>query len=224
MDAAVKQLTETLRPVIHSVLEHELLSAIRSGSLSSTQLFRFACEYQIVSEHFPRNLCAAAALLPNDEARVFLISNLWDEHGRGDPDRSHRTLYRRFIGALAAATEEPRRAPLPSTIAYVDEMLALCGRRDVAAAVGALCFGVESYTSEQYRRTLEGLEKYHFFAEADLEFFRVHIDHDPRHYSELLDIVSLLELVPAHFASLRDGAAEALRLELMMWDGIAQSL
>jgi pyrroloquinoline quinone (PQQ) biosynthesis protein C len=155
---------------------------------------------------------------------LFLIKNLWDEHGGGDPGQSHRSLYRRFVAALAKKTEEVRPTPLPSTIAYVEEMLALCGRRDVAAAVGALCFGVENYTSEQYRRTLEGLQKYAFFAEPDLEFFRVHIAHDPRHYSELLDVISFLDLVPEHIATLKDGAAEALRLELMMWDGIAESL
>ncbi|MCU1294666.1 MAG: hypothetical protein JWP08_3516, partial [Bryobacterales bacterium] len=110
MDDAIKDLMETLRPAIDRVLEHELLSAIRSARLTPAQLFRFACEYQIVSEHFPRNVCAAAALVPTDEARSFLIQNLWDEHGCGDPNRSHRTLYRRFVAALADNTEQVRPA------------------------------------------------------------------------------------------------------------------
>jgi len=76
-----------------------------------------------------------------------LVRNLWDEHGRGDPERSHRALYARFLRSLGVA--EPLKAVrrFRSTRNYVQRMLALCRGSGLAQVMGALCFGVESCCS-----------------------------------------------------------------------------
>jgi len=153
-----------------------------------------------------------------------LVRNLWDEHGRGDPERSHRALYARFLRSLGVA--EPLKAVrrFRSTRNYVQRMLALCRGSGLAQVMGALCFGVESYTSEQYRRMLEGLQRHRAWEDGDLDFFEVHVQDDPRHYKELLDVLSGLRLVPERTDAVRQGALAAIRLELEFWDGLAAGI
>src|SRR2546421_3407767 len=92
MDKFFQQLEADLRPGIERILTHPFLQRLAEASITSSQLREFTLQYNIYCSHFPRYLAAVAANVPDDATRLSLIENLWEEHGEGNLDLSHRTL------------------------------------------------------------------------------------------------------------------------------------
>ena len=56
----------------------------------------------------------AAAKIADDQIRMPIVENLWEEHGEGDITRSHRQLYINFLRSLNLS-EQQIETSAPST-------------------------------------------------------------------------------------------------------------
>lgn len=225
MSKFFKDLETSLREGINQILEHPFLQRIADASLTKPQLQYFAKQYSIYCYYFPRFLAAAAANIPYDETRMPIIENLWEEHGEGKLSKSHRMLYNDFAAALEVSPEELKAAqPLASTQACVATLFDLCLNGSFIESLGALGPGTEFFTSEEYSIIAEGLAKYDFLTDKDIEFWTVHISLDEAHYSEMIDILVPYADSKENRDLIREGAETAIELELSFWDGLEQFL
>jgi pyrroloquinoline quinone (PQQ) biosynthesis protein C len=220
MNSFIKELEDELRPKIDAVLQSRYLSRLSNGALTLEQLRRFTIQYWYYCQYFPRLMAAAAANVPDDQTRDSLVRNLWEEHGKGDPTRSHRVLFLKFAAALNVESELDQQAPYPSTEAFVQGMFNLCQSSHFLEAVGALSVGGEFYTSEQYGLILNGLERYSFLSAPSLEFWRVHISMDVGHYEEMAISLSRWTESEEWRDLIRRGAHRAVDLDLVFWEGL----
>jgi len=62
--------------------------------------YYLAQEYYPVNLAFPRLLAAAISQVTDEDARLHLVKNLYEEHGDLDPTKTHTELFRKFIRAL----------------------------------------------------------------------------------------------------------------------------
>ncbi|MFK7904750.1 MAG: TenA family transcriptional regulator [Chitinophagales bacterium] len=225
MNLYFKELEDSLREGIDKILKHPFLKRIEEASLTKLQLQYFAKQYSIYCYYFPRFLAATAANIPYDETRMPIIENLWEEHGEGKMSKSHRMLYNNFAASLGVTVKELKEAqPLASTQTCVSTLFNLCLNGSFIESLGALGPGTEFFTSEEYSIIANGLAKYDFLTDKDIEFWTVHISLDEAHYSEMVDILVPYIDTEENRRLVKEGAEAAIELELSFWDGLEHFL
>lgn len=220
-----KRLEEELADDIRKILEHPFMQRLSEGWLNERQLRYFAEQYHVYCTHFPRFLAAAAANIPDDETRMPIIENLWEEHGEGKLALSHRILYQRFAAALGL--DKARLAavePLPTTRICCENLLNLCMDGHFIESLGALGPGTEFFTNEEYSLIAKGLNTYSFLTSEDIYFWTVHISLDEDHYSEMVAALQPWASTAEQRYRIKTGARKALDLELLFWEGLEDHL
>ncbi|MCP3929035.1 MAG: hypothetical protein GY705_08040 [Bacteroidetes bacterium] len=210
---------------IQKILHHPFLDRIKNVSLSKSQLQFFAKQYYIYCTYFPRFLAAVAGNIPDDKTRMPIIQNIWEEHGSGDLQRSHRALFLQFAKALDITTDELKKTePLASTQICVENLINLCHSSHFLESLGALGPGTEFFTSEEYELIADGLRKYDFLDEKALEFWTIHIALDVEHYSGIVKAMEPWVTTQSNRYLIKVGAKKAIDLELLFWEGLEDNL
>jgi pyrroloquinoline-quinone synthase len=119
--------------------KHPLFERLTHGSFSRDAERRVALEIFHVVEAFPLFLSALITSIDDFRLRMELVDNLYEEHGRMNPERVHVVTYRGFLRALGVSEEvfAASRPELPS-LCYNRALLDLCGRQSMAEGLGAL--------------------------------------------------------------------------------------
>ena len=220
-----KELESDLQEGIDKILTHPFLKRIEDGWLDKTQLQYFAKQYDVYCKHFPRFLAACAANIPDDTTRMPIVENLWEEHGEGKLEGSHRILYENFMDGLGITRNAQKDIkPLPTTIICCENLLNLCQDGNFLESLGALGPGTEFFTNEEYSIILNGLKKYDFLSEKAVEFWAVHISLDEHHYSEILEAIAPWVTSIENKFLIKTGAKKAIDLEILFWDGLEDNL
>jgi len=208
-----------LNPEIQKVLKHPFFKRLNSGELSKQQIQMFAIDYYFYCQCFPQLLGYAAAKIVDDETRMPIIKNLWEEHGEGDIRKSHRVLYTNFLNSLDLTADEIFSSkPSMSTEKYINDLLTICNNGtflDVLALVGP---GTEYFASQEFLIIYEGLSKYDFGRKLDLEYWEIHIEIDDHHSSETLNVIKPYLTSEQNKRSVFNNSFKTIELELMFWD------
>lgn len=219
------QLEESLRPEIDKILTHPFIKRIEDGWLNEEQLKYFAKQYGVYCRYFPRFLAAAASHIPDDQTRLPIVENLWEEHGSGDLNGSHRVLYERFAKACGVSKAELESTiPLPEVRICVENLLNSCTHDHFLFGLGALGPGTEFFTGEEYSIIETGMKKYDFLSPEDYYFWTVHISLDEEHYSGIVDAMRPWIEDEQNRVLISSGAGRAIHLEQLFWDGLEENL
>ena len=220
-----KHLEKELEEGIQKILTHPFLKRMEDAWLNKKQLQYFAEQYSVYCRYFPRFLAATAANIPDDETRMPIIENLWEEHGEGKLIKSHRILFNRFAAGLGLSREDLDAViPLPTTQICCDNLINLCHDGHFLESLGALGPGTEYFTNEEYSLIYKGLKQYDFLTEEDLEFWSVHITLDEEHYSEMVGAIAPWINSLENKYLVKTGAKKAIDLEILFWDGLEDNL
>jgi pyrroloquinoline quinone (PQQ) biosynthesis protein C len=204
------------------ILRSSFFSKLKAGSYSQSQLRHFAEQYYVASSAFPQILALAAGNIGDDQRRLGLISNLWDEHGNGTASRAHRAILEKFVVATGSTKVKSSIAkPSVTTYSYVAGMKALCSDKNERIILGALGPGCEAFTPTEYVHLTSALREVYGFSDDQLEFFIDHARHDGSHIKDLYDGIALL--VEGDDCAISDvvfGARVAMHLERVLWEGL----
>jgi pyrroloquinoline-quinone synthase len=221
----LRQLENELEPEIKKILDHPFIRRIQDAWLTKDQLQYFAKQYNIYCQYFVRFLSACASNIPDDKTRMPVIVNLWEEHGEGNIEKSHRVLFEQFAMAVGLNTRDLQLAkPLYSTSICCENLFNISRDHHFLMSMGALGPGTEYFTSDEYSLIYEGLKKYDFLDETSLTFWKVHIGLDDMHYSEFCRALEpwLHDDEARGWVSM--GARRAIDLEILFWDGLENQL
>lgn len=219
------ELESELREGINKILKHPFLGRINDAWLNKEQLIYFVEQYSVYCRYFPRFLAAAAANIPDDKTRMPIVENLWEEHGEGKIEQSHRILYNKFAASLGLTVEHLDQVePLATTRICCENLINLCHDGHFLESLGALGPGTEFFTNEEYSIIEQGLKKYDFLTDEDVNFWTVHISLDEDHYSEMIDAVRPWANNLENKYLIKSGAKKAIDLEVLFWDGLEDNL
>ena len=218
-------LERELREGIDKILHHPFLKRIDDAWLNKEQLKYFVEQYSVYCRYFPRFLSAAAANIPDDKTRMPIVENLWEEHGEGRIEKSHRILYNNFAASLGLSVEDLNKVePLATTQICCENLINLCHDGHFLESLGALGPGTEFFTNEEYSIIERGLKKYDFLTDEDVYFWTVHISLDEDHYSEMIDAIVPWANRLENKYLIKSGAKKAIDLEVLFWDGLEDNL
>lgn len=217
-----EKLLKELSPNVDSIINHHFLLKLESGTYSINEIRIFSEQYYLISCAFTRFLLIAGANIKNEEHRMPIIDNLYDEHGRGNYLHSHRVLLQKFM-TIVETKKVDQIVPLPSTSAYINGMFKLCESNSELEILGAIGPGCEYFTDLQYSRIVKPLFEIYKYTKDDLFFFYEHINHDPRHTSDIDNIILDLVKNDSDFNLVINGAKQSIIFEKIFWDGLYEA-
>ena len=194
------------------------LSRCQNGQISREELESFIQQHQIYSRWFTRFIAALLANIDDDEHRLALTHNLFDEMGLGDAGSlPHSKLYRNMMESMGLA---PCTTPLPTTQRLVDTMFECCKSPNYMVALGAMCLGAEGIVPFLYQRIVDG-----FLAIGEsmdkLRFFTLHIECDDGHADTMNEIIAWqLQESPSTLLDLNYGAEKMIQARIAFFEGI----
>lgn len=132
---------------------------------------------------FPLFLAAAISHVRDDDARLLLVSNLYEEHGELDPAKIHPEMFRRFVRALGLDPRALQDGAGTVGKRTADRVMEICRTGPAHRALAAL-YAIEllfGAASELFGR---GLERLGLSLDAR-EFFVVHAFAEEHHAEQL---------------------------------------
>jgi pyrroloquinoline quinone (PQQ) biosynthesis protein C len=130
-------------------------------------------------------------MLPELEDRLILLQNSCTEHGRLKAEDAHLNLFIRFMRAIDCPVISIYTDDGSSTVAAMAFKKFTVEIDEPIVGILARFLAFETALPPLFSGYLKGLRViFPQLTERDLEYFSVHIEADPAHESELLEVIS----------------------------------
>ncbi|TGK39364.1 iron-containing redox enzyme family protein [Leptospira gomenensis] len=206
-----------------SVLNHSVLKANRwleekEKRMERADLLLWLRQEYFVSVDFVNWFLNTASIADSLEAKIVLVSNIWEELGEGKEEDSHVSILGKFLSEMGE-TVGPGDI-LPETKAYLDLMQSIT-KRDFYSALGALGPANEYLLKLEYSRM--------FMSYSDLrkrvplpegKFFQVNLAADESHSEKLFRLIESAADTEDKKDRVREGNRLALDARLVFYDGL----
>jgi len=208
----------------HALWHHPFVQRCRAGQLTVQHVRVLGGQMYQFSREFTRFLAKALAVCADEQARMVIAENLWEELGEGDPQRAHAALFRRFTRALGISDEQLAAIPAePETQALIDTYLGLSERHGAMGILGALCYASEGIVGALYSQIEAGLVGAIVFDRHDLVFFDEHISVDDGHADKLESVLLPMLSSTLEVNTVEKAIREALDARCRFFDGVLRA-
>ena len=205
----------------HSLWRHPFVERCRAGQLTLPQVRVLGVQMYRFCHQFPTFLAMALASCPQEDARIVIGENLWEELGEGDPQRAHAALFRRFTRALGIDDAQLFATPAqPETSGLIDTYRAVSERFGVPGILGVLCYASEGIVAALYSHIQGGLLQASPFDREALMFFEVHIHVDDGHADKLESVLLQMLRTPQDENLVEQAIGMALDARCRFFDGV----
>jgi pyrroloquinoline-quinone synthase len=205
----------------HPLWRHPFVERCRAGQLTLDQVRVLGAQMYKFCHQFPSFLAIALAACPQEDARIVIGENLWEELGEGDPQGAHAALFRRFTRALGIDDAQLTAVPAqPETSALIDTYRRLGDTHGVLGILGALCYASEGIVGALYTHIENGLLQASAFDRDALMFFEVHIHVDDGHADKLESILLPMLRTRSDELLVEQAIRTALDARCRFFDGI----
>jgi pyrroloquinoline-quinone synthase len=205
----------------HPLWIHPFLGRCREGRLELWDVRALAVQMYRFTQAFTGILASALVRCPDEEVRLVVAENLWEEMGEGDAERCHAALFRRFTRAIGISDAELHAAPiLPGTQRLIDTYVGLADRYGYIGALGAVCYASEGIVSSLYRAILTGIEGAVPVPREALAFFDVHLVVDTGHADKLERVVNPRVKTAEQAHRVRAAIREAMDARVAFFDDV----
>jgi pyrroloquinoline quinone (PQQ) biosynthesis protein C len=168
----------------YSIPKSDAVQRFARGKPSEATARALASEFHPFCVEFPLFLAAAISHLKDDETRMLLVHNLYEEHGNLIPERIHPALFRNFCKGLGLKVEaiEGHDNHSPGMQA-AKMMLDICREGPAVRALAAL-YPVELLFAPTCDVMVQGLRHLHLSPDA-IDFWVLHSGKDVEHAEQL---------------------------------------
>jgi len=166
------------RVLQHPAVEHPLLQAFASGSVTWPQARRFGLLYYAHIVKAPLYRAAAMSITPDERVQLAYNEILNQEYGHGDEARTRPALYRRFLRALDWAPQTWESAEVVDAQQHYAQLHYKLCTRDWLTAAGAAGFAMEWPIPAMHCKLVHGLRRLPQLDDRALDFFTCRQEHD----------------------------------------------
>jgi pyrroloquinoline quinone (PQQ) biosynthesis protein C len=181
------KIKEELNELIEQFMEHcPFFSVWKAGTIDRTMSEKFLVTFDSLVKSFPALIAAGAARVTDEQTRVVLAVNLYQECGEGDPQRTHYAIYRKFLSTagidLSSISENGFAAEWRNRLSsYLKEA------PDPGEVLGALAAG--EFLAQPALSRIYSVLKPHYPG-ADQEYFTKHLVLEEDHVREITTILA----------------------------------
>lgn len=206
-----------------AVRTHPVLNANRwleekEKRMERKDLLLWLRQEHFVSVDFVNWFLNTASIADSLEAKIVLVSNIWEELGEGREEDSHVSILGKFLSDMGE-TVGPGDI-LPETKAYLDLMQRIT-RRDFYSALGALGPANEYLLKLEYSRMFMSYgELKRRIPLPEGKFFQVNLDADESHSEKLFRLIESSADTEEKRERVREGSRMALDARLVFYEGL----
>jgi pyrroloquinoline quinone (PQQ) biosynthesis protein C len=194
-----------------------------SGSARSDAIaLSLAQEFYHLCREFPLFLAAAISHVQDDESRLLLVSNLYEEHGNLDIERLHPALFRQFIRSMGLEPAVIEKVTEGSPGVEAAQAITTICREGPAVRALATLYAIELWFGPACDMILQGLRPLALSSEAT-KFFVVHSGADIVHSEQLRKALLKVCGNDAEWQVAVTTAAEASHMFFTLFDFIASA-
>jgi hypothetical protein len=188
-----KLIDDVLADVAHR--ENPFFRALNDGSFAREDFLETQYQFYWAVTFFSRPMSALAAKIPDAARRTSILRNVWEEHGEGDPARTHATSFTTFLSRLAAVDAEATQRELdkrplwPEVRAFNTLLAGACVLDDFI--IGAAALGmVERMFADISGIIGRAVVARGFLSAKDLVHYDQHETLDVRHASDFFEVLA----------------------------------
>lgn len=205
----------------HPLWIHPFLGRCREGRLELWDVKSLAVQMYRFTQAFTGILASTLVRCPDEEVRLVVAENLWEELGEGEADNIHAALFRKFTQALGISDEELHAAPiLPGTERLIETYLGLADKYGYLAALGAVCYASEGIVHSLYRSLVNGIENAIPVERSAMIFFDVHLTVDTGHADALERVVNPRVTTPEQSDKVRQAIRDCMDARVCFFDDV----
>ncbi len=145
---------------------------------------RFLVSFDALVKSFPALIALGVARMEDEESRVVLAVNLFQESGEGDVNRTHHSIYRKFLATsgidLSIVTDNS------FAVEWRNRLAEYLQSAPTGAVVGALAAG--EFLAQPALGRIYPILKNHYPG-ADQEYFTKHLALETEHVEEITAII-----------------------------------
>jgi pyrroloquinoline quinone (PQQ) biosynthesis protein C len=182
-----EKIKEELNGLIDGFMEHcPFFSVWREGAINRAMSEKFLVTFDSLVKSFPALIAAGAARVTDEQTRVVLAVNLYQECGEGDPQRTHYAIYRKFLSTaginLSSIFENAFAAEWRSRLSNY-----LKDAKSPGEVLGALAAG--EFLAQPALSRIYSVLKPHYPG-ADQEYFTKHLVLEEDHVREITTMLA----------------------------------
>lgn len=179
------QIKNTLSQLVEDfILRSSFFLYWKPGNISPDVSKKFLVSFDALVKSFPSLIALGAARMEDEESRVILAVNLFQESGEGDVSRTHHAIYRKFLATagidLSAITENS------FALEWRNRLAGYLRDASTGAVLGALAAG--EFLAQPALGCIYPILKDHH-PQADQEYFTKHLDLETEHVEEIMAII-----------------------------------
>lgn len=123
----------------YPIVDHPLIRGIAIRHFNLEQMHLIAERFYHVIKNFPRFLAGMISHWDDTEARMPLVDNLFEEHGRMNKREIHVNTYLDFLNNMGIDTVRIKASKAsPATLSYIQSVLHVCTHGHPNLGLGAL--------------------------------------------------------------------------------------
>lgn len=217
MDPFIAELEREV--LAHEAVSHRFLRRVSSAPMSREAWAAFATQLYPHVHFFIPYMEEMLRATYDCGAKLITARILLDEYGEDADGDSHPDLFLRFVRAAGgeAAVDRLFSSPLdPATIDMVESHMRLCGQEPFLVGLGAIGPAHELAITRMFPALVEGV-RISGFAERDIEFFTLHVDHDDGHSQMLAAAAARLADSEETRDLVRRGMRTSLEKRVALW-------
>jgi pyrroloquinoline quinone (PQQ) biosynthesis protein C len=207
----------------YSIPKSDAMQRFAAGKTASDRVAHaLATEFYAFSHEFPLFLAAAISFVKDEEARLLLVHNLYEEHGNLELNRFHPALFRQFVRGMGLQPEAVERLSFSSPgVEAARWVTTICREGPGHRGLGAL-YVTELLFGPTCEMIVKGLQRMNLSSDVT-EFFSLHAVAEEHHKEQ---IWGALERICTDDGQLREAievAGDVARVFYNLFDYIARS-
>ncbi|EMF82327.1 hypothetical protein LEP1GSC188_1700 [Leptospira weilii serovar Topaz str. LT2116] len=203
----------------HPVLVSNCWLENKERRMEKEDLLLWLRQEYFVSVDFVNWFLNTAAISDSVDAKIVLVSNIWEELGEGNAEDSHVRILKKFLSDMGETVQDIHR--LPKTKSYLDLMRKIT-TTDFYSALGALGPANEYLLKLEYSRIFRSyrdLKERVCLPEG--KFFQVNLSADESHAEKLFRLIEVVADTEEKRNRVMEGNRLALDARLVFYDGLA---
>ncbi|WP_061233417.1 iron-containing redox enzyme family protein [Leptospira noguchii] len=202
----------------HPVLTTNRWLEKKESRMEKEDLLLWLRQEYFVSVDFVNWFLNTAAICDSVEAKIVLVSNIWEELGEGNVEDSHVFILKKFLSDMGEVVHE--KHILPETIFYLDLMQKIT-TSDFYSALGALGPANEYLLKLEYSRMFKSyLDLRERIVLPEGKFFQVNLNADESHSEKLFRLIEAVADTEEKRNKVMEGNRLALDARLMFYEGL----
>ena len=186
------ELKNCLESVVHdlNVKGHPYFKMLASGEMSKIQFLETQIEFAPLVQFFNRPMAQVIANIPHALLRMALVDNLWEEHGKGIPEKVHGKTILTLIDRLGGDASLIQQDDFTANVQIFNEALRGAAAFENYRFAAAMFSGIERTFVDVSTQICLGIIDQGWLPADRITHYALHKEIDIQHAEDFLHVVN----------------------------------